>query len=226
MREQCLWCAQPLQQQLPIAFLLSFRPYQVPDLCAKCVRLFARPTGPQCPQCGRFQATTSRCSECQWWNQRMAVPLVNQALYPYHGLMQTYLERYKFQGDYALRSLVKAAVVQVCQREQELIVPIPLAPTQLAVRKFNQVTGWLTDVAFVSALMAKPKLVSQHQQTRQQRLVGWQPFALNPSTAAQLPGTRVCLVDDVYTTGQTLHQAQRLLLAAGVQGVRSVTLAR
>ncbi|USS84951.1 ComF family protein [Fructilactobacillus myrtifloralis] len=206
--------------------MLSFRPYQAPELCAKCERLFARPTGPQCPQCGRFQATTSRCRDCQEWNRREAVPLVNQALYPYHGLMQTYLERYKFQGDYALRSLVKAALVQACQREQELIVPVPLAPKQLALRKFNQVTGWLTDVAFVPALTAKPKLVSQHQQTRRQRLADWQPFALNPNTKAQLSGARVCLVDDVYTTGQTLHQAQRLLLAVGVRQVRSVTVAR
>ncbi|USS87808.1 ComF family protein [Fructilactobacillus hinvesii] len=226
MSELCLWCANPLRPNLSLTFLLSGREYTPPRLCRRCQELFIPPVGSQCPQCGRFQAESVPCRDCQEWKKRSGVPLVNQAVYPYHGIMQSYLERYKFQGDYVLRWLVKQRLERCLQHKQELIIPIPITATQRKQRKFNQVEGWLTEVVWVAALVARPRAISQHQQTRAQRLQTREPFTLNEQVLDQLQGSHVCLVDDVYTTGQTLHEAQRLLLSNGVQTVRSVTLAR
>ncbi|USS90070.1 ComF family protein [Fructilactobacillus carniphilus] len=226
MLERCLWCDNQIRTPLTVAWLFSLHSYQAPKLCHRCQPLFEPPEQPQCPQCGRFQTDELVCGDCRAWNERGFVALKNQALYPYHGLMQEYLDRYKFQGDYALRLLVKARLEQCVVNAGALIVPIPVTAKQRQQRKFNQVEGWLTDVDWVSALVAKPKTISQHQRSRRERMQTWQPFAINPAVVAQLQGGSVCLVDDVYTTGQTLHQAQQLLSQNGVIQVRSVTLAR
>jgi len=39
-------------------------------------------------------------------------------------------------------------------------------------------------------------------------------------------GKRLLLVDDVLTTGSTLHECALVLLAAGADSVRAVTVAR
>ncbi|USS86967.1 ComF family protein [Fructilactobacillus cliffordii] len=226
MFERCLWCDNQLRPTLTVTWLFSLQPYQAPQLCHRCQPLFEPPKQPQCSQCGRFQTDVLICGDCQAWNEWGFAVLKNQALYPYHGMMQEYLDRYKFKGDYALRLLVKERLERCLPDDGSLIVPIPVATAQRQQRKFNQVEGWLTDVDWLDALVAKPKTTNQHQRSRQQRLQTWQPFSINPAAVTQLQGGSVCLVDDVYTTGQTVHQAQRLLLQNGAAQVCSVTLAR
>lgn len=43
---------------------------------------------------------------------------------------------------------------------------------------------------------------------------------------ADVEGRRICLVDDVMTTGATLHEARRMLVAAGAASVSAAVLAR
>jgi predicted amidophosphoribosyltransferase len=51
-------------------------------------------------------------------------------------------------------------------------------------------------------------------------------FGVHPQHSERLHNARVLLVDDVMTTGATLQEAARTLLAGGAQSVRAVVLAR
>ncbi|MBF9267114.1 ComF family protein, partial [Paracidovorax cattleyae] len=51
-------------------------------------------------------------------------------------------------------------------------------------------------------------------------------FAVAPDRAARVRDQRIVLVDDVMTTGATLHAAAHVLLQSGASRVDAVVLAR
>jgi predicted amidophosphoribosyltransferase len=51
-------------------------------------------------------------------------------------------------------------------------------------------------------------------------------FAVEPLRAKELRGQRVVLIDDVMTSGASLHMAARVLRQAGVANVSALVLAR
>jgi predicted amidophosphoribosyltransferase len=79
------------------------------------------------------------------------------------------------------------------------------------------------------ALLRLPEALGQHQALRkkQDRLRAMRgAFVLAPAQQAALQGQRVLLLDDVMTTGATLHSAAHTLLRAGAAQVSAVVLAR
>jgi ComF family protein len=68
---------------------------------------------------------------------------------------------------------------------------------------------------------------AQHSLPRAERLRNVQgAFALDPLRRSSLRGQRVVLVDDVMTSGASLHAAARVLREAGAAHVTALVLAR
>ena len=63
----------------------------------------------------------------------------------------------------------------------------------------------------------------QSEKTRQERLQLKQPFKVKENVGVP---KKVLLVDDVYTTGATIHLAAKVLKETGVEEVESLTLFR
>ena len=84
------------------------------------------------------------------------------------------------------------------------------------------------------ALPADPALLQrpldgahQAQLTREQRRRNLRgAFMVDPLRRAAIAGRHLALVDDVMTTGATLHEAARVLLRAGAASVTAWVLAR
>jgi ComF family protein len=113
----------------------------------------------------------------------------------------------------------------------DLVLPIPLSAQRLALRGYNQ--SWelakqlSPHTADVQMLLRTRDTPSQRQLPRHERLanlVG--AFAVEPLRAAQLRGKRVVLVDDVMTTGASLHSAAQVLRQAGAAHISALVLAR
>ncbi|RZT95194.1 ComF family protein [Rivibacter subsaxonicus] len=116
----------------------------------------------------------------------------------------------------------------------DLVLPVPLATTRLRERGYNQAWELARGIARELALSARPGLLERlidtpHQITlpRDRRAANMRgAFGVAAAVRGELQGRHVALVDDVLTTGATLAEASRVLLAAGASEVQVWVLAR
>lgn len=158
--------------------------------------------------------------------------------YPWAGL----IARWKFGGEagwsglWADLMLRDAQVLPMLQASQ-LLVPVPVGPSRLAERGFNQ--AWELGSALLrrttppypqalaEALVRVRDTPDQHSLPRAQRLQNLRgAFAAHPQHRPNLAGAHVLLVDDVSTTGATLEAAAQALLDGGAAQVHALVLAR
>jgi ComF family protein len=146
------------------------------------------------------------------------------------------IARFKFQQQagwsHALATLMMSTPwVEDILEKADLVLPIPLSAQRLALRGYNQ--SWelakrlSPHKADVQMLLRTRDTPSQRQLPRHERLanlVG--AFAVEPLRATQLRGKRVVLVDDVMTTGASLHSAAQVLRQAGAAHISALVLAR
>ncbi len=175
-----------------------------------------------CPSCSR-ELVAWRCTRA-WAN--------------FGGPARDAILRCKLQGDAAilpgLASLLAHHLRHVdppsWDGEGITWVPIPITPQTLRRRGFNQSMRLAQGLAKRLGGEVQPVLVRSQEGTpqrslsradRQQNLQGAFAFQgrLNPSA-------RVVLVDDVMTTGATLHQAYKVLSEASVKVVGAAVVAR
>jgi len=125
-----------------------------------------------------------------------------------------------------------AALGEADRAWPDWIVPVPLAPSRLAERGYNQAwelarrVGRALDrpasAAWLQRTATREAQAGLDRAARQRNLRG--VFSLKPGHP--LAGRRVALVDDVLTTGATAAEATRALLAAGAAEVAVWALAR
>jgi len=113
----------------------------------------------------------------------------------------------------------------------DIVVPIPLHPSRLRRRGYNQAAllamriGAVSGLPCMDALTRIKKTASQVQtRARQKRIVNM----TNAFTADRsvVEGTDVLLVDDVATTGATLEAAVVALRDAGASNIKAAVIAR
>jgi len=175
--------------------------------------------------CGRSQIHKQMCQDCQRWTDTGTFH--NVALFDYNEAMKRYFQQYKFRGDYQLRYVFMAVMQQaIAHQAADQVLSVPVTPTTMQTRGFNQVTGWLAEGLNQTELVtkAKTKAVPQSQKDRQMRLQTPQPFEL--VAGVDVIGQRILIVDDIYTTGRTIRHAATLLMENGAKAVTGLTLAR
>ena len=121
--------------------------------------------------------------------------------------------------------------------EVDLVVPIPLHWTRQNWRVFNQEEKIAQEVRGQSSEIKVEKILVRQKMTKQQAKLDKKERRLNIRDAfrlngqwridnGKLRGKRILLVDDVYTTGESMREAGRVLKKAGVKSVWGLVLAR
>ncbi len=152
--------------------------------------------------------------------------------YPWAGVVA----QFKFRGDpawaAALARLMRSAPwAEPLMDAADWLVPVPLALPRLRERGFNQAWELARQLqpakADAGLLLRVRSGEDQHALGRAARLRNLQSaFAPDPLRRAALHGKRVLLIDDVMTTGATLHAAACALQTAGIASVSALVLAR
>jgi len=154
----------------------------------------------------------------------------------FEGPLRSAIHAFKYEGRRSLAGPIGDLMHSVgadVLRDAHTIVPVPLHPWRHFRRGFNQAADLSRTLGppVVHALWRTRATVSQSGLTaaaRRRNVAG--AFRLSPllstTTRERLLRDRiVVLVDDVRTTGATLHACAEVLLAAGVREVRALTAA-
>ena len=116
----------------------------------------------------------------------------------------------------------------------DLILPMPLAPTRLKERGFNQALELARPIAKKRQIRLDAHTVRRVRDTPPQAQLPWKErarniqgaFGCDATSGTHLAGLRIAVVDDVMTTGATLNELARVLKAAGAAHVTNWVVAR
>ncbi len=216
---------------LPVRCVVCKR--QAPEaLCAQCIAQ-CTPARQRCFVCHKsspFGLTHPACST-------RTSPVQSLALYDYKNRA---VSESIIMGKYNLIPDVFRVLGKQCASLNTLVThaaahtlcPIPLHPSRLRWRGFNQSALIATTLAEQWNVPYTPILRRTKRTTQQKNLNATARktnvadcFQVDPN--AQLPAlnTHIVLVDDVSTTGNTLHQAIRALQAAGFRTISCLCIA-
>jgi ComF family protein len=215
-------------------------------LCAPCVGSFLRPI-PRCNSCAlaltNEDNTLQRdvCHHC--WQALPPQASTVAAVcfeFPWAGL----LTRFKTPLGLGLAQPLAALTTQAVLTHQrhppggqlpiDWVLPMPASPQRLRARGYNPAWELARRIAPALSLPTCSHLLlklvdaaPQRGLSRDERLHNLQgTLGVAPQHAHRVQGQRVALVDDVMTTGASVHEAARALLAAGADEVHAWVVAR
>ena len=207
-------------------------------LAALAFEVFASVLAP--PRCAACDAPVPRlavfCPACASTVEAIG-PGDGEAAFVYGGALAQAIVRMKYEsrpdlarplGDLLWRALAPRAA----SLDDVLVVPVPLHPSRLAERGFNQSSLLARRVAghlgapFAALALARardtPKQATLDREARLANVAG----AFRVRDPTRVHGRAVLLVDDVCTTGATLAACSQALHAAGARAVATAVLAR
>ncbi len=144
------------------------------------------------------------------------------SIYCYNEFMKDVLHQYKFLQDVELAKIFREDFDQL-KSETTMIVPIPMHSEKLQERTFAQVDELLIacDISFTKPLQ-KIINTTQGKKSKLERTQSEIFFKVTENVI----GKSILLIDDLYTTGTTLHHAAYILKQAGALKVSALTLVR
>ncbi|WP_438831500.1 ComF family protein [Streptococcus pluranimalium] len=218
----CQFCYKNISEKrcFTSVLFLKRRSFQT---CEDCLKQFEKVDEESCFSC--YQKTTlEKCQDCLDWETK-GNSVKHKSIYRYNQAMKTYFSVFKFQGDYLMAWQFAEEIKQTLKLYKDFtVVPIPLSKKRMATRRFNQVEA-LLEAAEISyeRILEKKDIDSQTTKTKKERLSLEQVFKIKQDI--KIP-KKVLLVDDIYTTGQTIFLAKKALQDIGVKEIISFSLAR
>jgi ComF family protein len=202
-------------------------------LCSQCLAEspWIRNACTQCCTPLPEQSGDNRCGHCQ--KQPPAFDTTT-ALFHYRPPVDYLIKQLKFSSELGIVPLL-AALMSARQATRaaalpSLLVPVPLHPTRLRERGFNQATELARRVGRELGIRSNHRLCRRNRDTRPQSLLSPNARRLNLRNAFSMQGScvarQVAIIDDVMTTGHTSNELARVLKQAGAERVEVWVIAR
>lgn len=212
-------------------------------VCAPCVRRIERMPEPRCEICGgpleSVASGAERCARClaQRPHYRIArtIARYRTTAEDEPGSLPALIRRHKYGLDQSVgRALAEflGDELPLAAQDYDVVIPVPLHWRRLWWRGFNQAALLAGEVATrlnlpldTTSMTRRRRTAPQTSRHHDERIKNVRrAFAVtNPE---RVKDRRVLIVDDVMTTGATVDECARVLVAAGAARVDVFTLAR
>ena len=205
-------------------------------ICPECRRRVNLVTEPRCLKCGKqlFCEEAEYCDGCEKKTFHYTRGLV---LLNYDSVARKILTALKYHGkcdnaDYLAAETVARLREEILGMQADCFVPVPVHPRRKRVRGFNQAELIAKRLGERMDIPVRTDVLKRIKNTLPQKELGssarlnnlLKAFAVK--NTEKLEGKTVILVDDVHTTGATLHTCAALLKAAGATEIFFVTVGR
>jgi len=221
-------CVNSVQSRLPQACALCGARAIGAALCPGCLADLPWLPPAHCPQCARPTPEGALCGHCLH-DPPAFVRTRACLLYgpPLDGLIQ----QFKYGKDIHLAHFFATRLApHLANTRAELILPMPLHPERIGERGFNQAVEIARPLARHLGLPLLINAAQRQRNTPAQAGLDHDARLKNIKGAftcdARVAGKRVALFDDVMTTGASLNELARTVLAAGAVEVEAWVVAR
>ncbi len=208
------------------------------DICEGCLRDMPR-NDSACSQCAlplpQGIQRPALCGACLRPEHKVAYDTA-WAAYTYSGVMPWLITQLKFHSKLNHARLLgelmwlEQAQATTEQPAPDIIMPVPLHPRRLRERGFNQALELARPLARRSGIRLDTTSLLRSRDTRRQSDLSQAERRKNLVQAFRcgsgVAGLHVLLVDDVMTSGSTLHAAAQCLKKAGAERVSVWVAAR
>lgn len=217
-------------QRCPICDRVIQRGVGICKGCEDKIKLIGEPT---CFKCGKKLLNDDEifCYDCRKnpksFDRGFAVfeyDSIKDSLYKFkYGSRAEYAQYYAVKTVESLGRVIK-------EIEPQAFVPVPIHKSRFRKRGYNQAYEYAANLSEMTGIPVMDGLVSRTKRTRAQKELSPLQRQKNLKKAFKLSAfgvklQRVCVIDDIYTTGSTINAITLLLKQAGIKEVYFITIA-
>lgn len=207
-------------------------------VCPACRDVFVKISEPKCRHCGKAlpDADAEYCTDCG--KRTYSYYEEGRALWFYDERTRESLARFKYGGrrEYAAfyaRMLVDNLGGWIAAKRADALVPVPIHKSRLRTRGYNQAEELAAELAMLTQipvlseyLLRKKDTAAQKDLGNKERRENLHDAFLIQERAKELcnPPSCVIIIDDIYTTGNTVEACAKVLHQSGVDRIYYVSL--
>lgn len=213
-----------------------------PKICPVCYHPIRQPSHFVCHQCfskipwTQFWKFSENPLRSIFWGKLPVQNIDSMMHFRKDGIVRMLLHRIKYHRQPELAEELGMYWGNFLLQKQgyqkiDLIIPIPMHPHKLKKRGYNQAELIAKGLSQVFQKKLRNNILLKkdftNTQTKMNRSERWQNLQAGFSVhhSSQIQGKHILLVDDVLTTGATLHAAGQILLEQGAKSISMATLA-
>ncbi len=202
-------------------------------ICSACADQVVYIEEPRCKRCGKPICYEEKelCHDCQ---ENPAYYDQGKNVWLHKGPVKWSVYRFKYHnrriyGEFYAEEMYRLYKDKLSDWGIEVIIPIPLHPKRRRKRGYNQAELLARHLGKLSGIPVETKAVVRVQDTKPQKELNHMERKNNLRHAFRLtehwsPGKNVLLIDDIYTTGNTINSVARILKEKGACKVCFLTI--
>ena len=146
-------------------------------------------------------------------------------------LIQKLIHQFKYDYSKEIAEILGQQLAEIIDQDFDYIIPIPLHRKRYLERGFYQaelLAKYINKNKILNNILIRTKNTqAQAQLDEEARAKNTQnAFTIRPAFAKATAGKKILLIDDVYTTGNTLGQAAKILKQKGAQNIWAACVAK